>query len=152
MPKRTSIALTGSMAHHPEVQHEVAEMRIALRTPPEALLERTCADWADGVEYEDWPVRLVADAVLRDQPGLRASSTAPSTSAEVPVRSNGTGWSRSSATCAWVVSTPANTLLAHELIGKLSLGIDPDSPQRVGLTSFPTSRQRLGGIRHQAFE
>ena len=30
MPKRTSIALTNSMAHHPEVQHEVAEMRMAL--------------------------------------------------------------------------------------------------------------------------
>ncbi|MCL2396316.1 MAG: acyl-CoA/acyl-ACP dehydrogenase, partial [Acidimicrobiaceae bacterium] len=28
IPKRTSIALTASMAHHPEVQHQVAEMRI----------------------------------------------------------------------------------------------------------------------------
>ncbi len=27
---------------------------------------------------------------------------------------------------------PGNTLLAHELIGKMSLGIDPDSPQRWG--------------------
>ena len=59
MPKRTSIALTNSMAHHPEVQHNVAEMRIAYDAA-EAMLERTCADWAAGVEHEDWPVRLVA--------------------------------------------------------------------------------------------
>ena len=31
MPTRTSIALTDSMAHHPEVQHHVAKMRMALR-------------------------------------------------------------------------------------------------------------------------
>ena len=30
-PQRTSVALTSSMAHHPEVQHHVADMRIALR-------------------------------------------------------------------------------------------------------------------------
>jgi alkylation response protein AidB-like acyl-CoA dehydrogenase len=27
---------------------------------------------------------------------------------------------------------PGNTVLAHELIGKLCLGIDPDDPQRGG--------------------
>jgi alkylation response protein AidB-like acyl-CoA dehydrogenase len=27
---------------------------------------------------------------------------------------------------------PGNTMLAHELVGKLCLGIDPDSPQRWG--------------------
>ena len=59
MPTRTSIALTRSMAHHPEVQHNVAEMRIALDAAT-ALLERTATDWADGANYEDWPVRLVA--------------------------------------------------------------------------------------------
>ena len=32
MPERTSIALTRSMAYHPEVQHYVAEMRMDLET------------------------------------------------------------------------------------------------------------------------
>ena len=58
MPQRTSVALTRSMAHHPEVQHHVAEMRMAYDAA-EALLERTTADWATGVEHADWPVRLV---------------------------------------------------------------------------------------------
>ena len=39
MPQRTSVALTRSMAHHPEVQHNVAEMRIALDAA-EAMLDR----------------------------------------------------------------------------------------------------------------
>ena len=50
LPRRTSIALTRSMAHHPEVQHNVAEMRMAYDAA-EALLERTAADWATGVEH-----------------------------------------------------------------------------------------------------
>src|SRR6185503_8184921 len=54
----TSIALTNSMAHRPEVQHLVADMRIAYDAA-EALLERTAADWTNGVEHADWPVRLV---------------------------------------------------------------------------------------------
>ena len=64
MPQRTSVALTRSMAHHPEVQHHVAEMRMALDAA-EALLERTAADWATGVEHADWPVRLVGHPPVR---------------------------------------------------------------------------------------
>ncbi len=30
LPNRSSVAMTRSMAHHPEVQHQVSEMRIAL--------------------------------------------------------------------------------------------------------------------------
>ena len=60
MPTRTSIALTGSMANHPEVQHHVAKMRMALDAA-EALLDRTAGDWEAGVQHADWPVRLVAN-------------------------------------------------------------------------------------------
>ncbi|MEP7203106.1 MAG: acyl-CoA dehydrogenase family protein, partial [Ilumatobacteraceae bacterium] len=58
MPKRTSVALTRSMAHHPGVQHNVSEMRISLDAC-EALLDRVTTDWATGVPHADWPVRLV---------------------------------------------------------------------------------------------
>ena len=47
-----------SLAHHPEVQHLVADMRISYDAA-EAFLERTCADWTAGVEHPDWPVRLI---------------------------------------------------------------------------------------------
>ena len=106
MPKRTSIALTRSMAHHPEVQHNVAEMRIALDAA-EALLERTAADWATGVA-----ARRLAGAPRRHP--ARSSSTRPTTSSTgrstcraAARSSSATGSSRSSATCAWAASTPA---------------------------------------------
>ena len=41
LPRRTSVALTRSMAYHPEVQHTVADMRIALEGA-EAHLDRVC--------------------------------------------------------------------------------------------------------------
>src|SRR5437764_6653928 len=58
MPKRTSVALSRSMAHHPGVQHSVSEMRIALDAS-EALLEKVVSDWTNGVPHADWPVRIV---------------------------------------------------------------------------------------------
>src|SRR6201999_276327 len=52
LPRRSSIALSGSMAHHPEVQHQVAEMRIAYDAA-EALIQATARDWTAGVEHPD---------------------------------------------------------------------------------------------------
>ncbi len=70
MPKRTSVALTHSMAHHPEVQHNVSEMRISLDAS-EALLERVCTR----LGHRSAPRRLAGAAgrrpALHHQPGLR---------------------------------------------------------------------------------
>ena len=130
MPKRSSIALTNSMAHHPEVQHNVAEMRIAYDAA-EALLERTAADWSEGVEHEDWPVRLVAtryfvinqafDIVDRALDLSGGAAAFKRNRLEQIFRDVRMGRFH-----------PGNTLLAHELVGKLCLGIDPDNPLRWG--------------------
>ena len=65
---RTSVALTRSMAYHPGVQHDVAEMRIHLEAI-NAHLDRVCDDWANGVDHGmDWPTKIVAckyDVVTR---------------------------------------------------------------------------------------
>ena len=56
MHRRGSIAMTRSMAYHPEVQHEVAEMRIDLEAI-DAHLARICDDWATGVDHGvEWPL------------------------------------------------------------------------------------------------
>ena len=130
MPKRTSIALTRSMAHHPEVQHGVADMRIALDAA-EALLEKTAGDWAAGVEYADWPVRLVAARSFIHGKAYEIVDTALDLS-------GGAGAFKRNRLEQLFRDIrmgrfhPGNTLLAHELIGKLCLGIDPDDPQRWG--------------------
>ncbi|MDQ1533992.1 MAG: hypothetical protein QOF28_1753, partial [Actinomycetota bacterium] len=130
MPKRTSIALTNSMAHHPEVQHLVAEMRVAYDAA-EALLERTAADWTNGVEHADWPVRLVGTRffVINQSFDIVDRAFDCSGGAGVFKRNRLEQLFRDVRMGRF---HPGNTLLAHELVGKLCLGIDPDSPQRWG--------------------
>lgn len=130
MPKKTSVALTRSMAHHPEVQHEVAEMRIALDASA-ALLERTASDWANGVDHPDWPVRLVATRhrVINESFGVVDRAMDLTGGAGAFKRSRIEQIFRDARMGRF---HPGNTLLAHELIGKLCLGVDPDDPVRWG--------------------
>jgi alkylation response protein AidB-like acyl-CoA dehydrogenase len=130
LPQRTSVALTHSMAHHPEVQHQVAEMRVAYDAA-EAMLERTCADWAAGVEHADWPVRLVGTRhfVINQAYNIVDRALDVSGGAGAFKRNRLEQLFRDVRMGRF---HPGNTLLAHELIGKLCLGIDPDSPQRWG--------------------
>ncbi len=130
MQKRTSIALTYSMAHHPEVQHNVAEMRIAYDAAA-ALLERTAADWANGVEHEDWPVRLVATrSFVIDQAFAIVDRALDLSGGAAAFKRN--RLEQIFRDVRMGRFHPGNTLLAHELIGKLCLGIDPDDPLRWG--------------------
>jgi alkylation response protein AidB-like acyl-CoA dehydrogenase len=128
MPQRTSVALTGSMANHPEVQHEVAEMRMA-HDAAEALLERTAADWAAGADHGDWPVRLVAtrQVVINHAIDIVDRALDLSGGAGAFKRSRIEQLYRDVRMGRF---HPGNKLLAHELIGKLCLGIDPDASPR----------------------
>jgi len=130
MPKRTSVALTNSMAHHPGVQHNVSEMRISLDAC-EALLDKVVTDWTNGVPHADWPVRLVAarhfiinqayDIVDRAMDLSGGSAVFKSNRLEQIFRDVRMGRFH-----------PANTMLTHELVGKLVLGVDTDDPVRWG--------------------
>lgn len=130
MPKKTSVALTRSMAHHPEVQHQVAEMRIALDASA-ALLERTAGDWANGVDHADWPVRLVATRhrVINESFGVVDRAMDLTGGAGAFKRSRMEQIFRDARMGRF---HPGNSMLAHELIGKLCLGIDPDDQLRWG--------------------
>jgi alkylation response protein AidB-like acyl-CoA dehydrogenase len=130
MPQRSSIALTRSMAYHPEIQHNVAEMRIALDAA-QALLDRTTTDWAQGVAHEDWPVRIVGtryfvinqafDIVDRAMDLSGGAAAFKRNRLEQIFRDARMGRFH-----------PGNTMLAHEVIGKLCLGVDPDDSLRWG--------------------
>ncbi len=130
MPKRTSLALTNSMAHHPEVQHNVADMRIAYDAA-EALLERTSADWASGVAHEDWPVRLVATRSFVIDRALDMVDTA------LDLTGGAGAFKRNRMEQLFRDVRmgrfhPGNRMLAHEVIGKLCLGVNPDVDPRWG--------------------
>ncbi|MBA3288024.1 MAG: acyl-CoA/acyl-ACP dehydrogenase [Acidimicrobiia bacterium] len=131
MHRRTSIALTRSMAYHPEVQHQIAEMRIHLEGMT-AHLDRVCDDWAAGVDHGmDWPAKIVAckyDVVTRAWAVADAALDL----------TGGSGIFRRSRfeqlfrDCRLGRIHPGNSLLTHELVGKLSLGINPDEQPRWG--------------------
>jgi alkylation response protein AidB-like acyl-CoA dehydrogenase len=58
--KRTSLALTRSMAYHPEVQHNVAMMATRLEAM-DAQLDRVTSDWTSNVDHgAKWPLKLVS--------------------------------------------------------------------------------------------
>jgi alkylation response protein AidB-like acyl-CoA dehydrogenase len=130
MHERTSVALTRSMAYHPGVQHRVAEMRMALDTIDWSV-ERIAADWAAGVEHADWPIRLVSMKYTATNNAFKIVDMALDLT-------GGSGIFKRSRIeqqfrdCRLGRIHPANDLLAHELVGKLSLGINPDEAPRWG--------------------
>ena len=129
--ERTSVALTRSMAYHPGVQHDVAEMRIHLEAI-NAHLDRVCDDWANGVDHGmDWLVKIVAckyDVVTR---AFAVVDTALDLTGGAGI------FKRSRIEQLFRDARlgrihPGNSLLTHELVGKLSLGINPDEQPRWG--------------------
>jgi alkylation response protein AidB-like acyl-CoA dehydrogenase len=129
--KRTSIALTRPMAYHPEVQHHVAEMRMALESI-DALVSRVAADWSNGVDHgADWAVKIIAAKHVATTLGFQVVDTAMELTGGAGVfkRNRMEQLFRDARMGRF---HPANTLAAHEVVAKLSLGINPDELPRWG--------------------
>jgi alkylation response protein AidB-like acyl-CoA dehydrogenase len=129
--ERTSLALTRSMAYHPEVQHHVAKMRIDLETV-DALVERTASDWANGVDHGmDWPVKIVATKYVASHKAFEIVDRAIDLSGGAGIfKRNRLEQLFRDIRLGRI--HPANELLAPELVGKLSLGLNPDEGPRWG--------------------
>jgi alkylation response protein AidB-like acyl-CoA dehydrogenase len=128
---KSSLALSRSMAHHPEVQHHVADMRIHLEALT-AHLDRVCDDWSNGVDHGmDWPTKILAckhDVVTR---AWAVVDTAIDVTGGAGIfKRNRLEQIFRDARLGRI--HPGNTLLTHELVGKFSLGINPDERPRWG--------------------
>jgi alkylation response protein AidB-like acyl-CoA dehydrogenase len=129
--KRTSVALTRSMAYHPEIQHRVAEMALALEGASPQV-ERIAEEWATGVDHGPrWPMKLVAakeNAVVAAQKVVDIAMTV----------SGGAGMFKRNELERLYRDVraggfhPANSLLVHEIVGKTVLGIDLGEQPRWG--------------------
>ncbi|MDB5651012.1 MAG: Acyl-CoA dehydrogenase [Hyphomicrobiales bacterium] len=129
--KKKSLALTRSVAYHPEYQHCAAEMTIAIDAM-EAHLDRVADDWSAGVDHgEQWSARIVAmkyhvvesakrvvDLAMEMSGGAGLFKTNELERLYRDVRAGG--------------FHPANSALAHEIIGKTTLGIRLDEAPRWG--------------------
>ncbi len=129
--RRTSLGLTRSMAYHPEVQHQIAEMRLALETG-RAIVDRTTGDWSTGVDHGgEWPLKIMVAKYVAVTNAWKVVDTAMDVS-------GGSGIFRRNRIeqlfrdARLGRAHPASSALTHELVGKFSLGIDPDEQPRWG--------------------
>ena len=57
---KTSLALTRSMAYHPEIQHVIADMVIEIESIGPQI-EKAAQDWSDRVDHgHNWGIKLIA--------------------------------------------------------------------------------------------
>jgi alkylation response protein AidB-like acyl-CoA dehydrogenase len=131
LPTRTSVALTRSMAYHPEAQHLVADMRMSLEAA-DAFVDRVAQDWSEGVDHSmDWPVKIVSAKHFAVTQAFRVVDLALDLSGGAGIFTRNR-LERLFRDCRLGRIHPTNELLVHEIVGKLSLGIDFDDPQRWG--------------------
>ena len=129
--KRKALALTRSFAYHPEVQHNIAQMAFRFDAA-EALVEKIADEWSRGVDHGGaWPAKLIS-----------AKHNAVEAAKDIVDRamaiSGGTGMFKGNelerlyrdVRCGGF--HPANTLLAPEFVGKITLGVDPGEQPRWG--------------------
>lgn len=129
--KRTSLALSRSMAYHPEVQHTAAEINLAL----DAIgphLEKVAEDWSNGVDHgAQWPSKIVSAKYHAVEAAGRIVDLALDLS-------GGFGMFKTSELERLYRDVragrfhPANSALVHEIIGKTALGIGLDESPRWG--------------------
>lgn len=128
--KRTSIALTRPMPYHPEIQHGIAEIAMDLETMGPHV-EAIAVDWSEERVGFDWFLRLIAMKHRTVEAGFRIADTALDLS-------GGSGMFKTNELERLFRDAragrfhPANPMLTHEIVGKMSFGITPDEKPRWG--------------------
>jgi alkylation response protein AidB-like acyl-CoA dehydrogenase len=128
--KKTSIALSRSMAYHAEIQHNVAEMVINYETIGPQL-ERVAEDWSSGVAHPDWPIKIVGAKYHAVETAWRIIDTAFDLAGGFGIFKK-SPFERLFRDARLGRIHPGNSALTHELIAKLTLGISPDEQPRWG--------------------
>jgi alkylation response protein AidB-like acyl-CoA dehydrogenase len=129
--QKKSVGMSRSMAYHAEVQHNVAEMVLEL----EAIgpqLEKTAQDWSDGVDYgAGWVTKIVAAKYRAVEGSWRVIDLALELAGGFGIF-KASPFERLFRDARLGRIHPANGMLTHELIAKLTLGINPDEQPRWG--------------------
>ena len=129
--KKHAMALTRSMAYHPEVQHGVAEMGIELEGIGPHL-DRIAADWCAGVDHGAmWVAKLFAAKYHAAEASWRVVDRAMDLSGGFGIFRRA-GLERLFRDARLGRIHPANSMLTHEIVGKSLLGISPDEQPRWG--------------------
>jgi alkylation response protein AidB-like acyl-CoA dehydrogenase len=129
--KKKSMAITRTMAYHPEVQHGIAEMGIELEGVGPHL-DRIADDWSTGVDHGAmWPAKLFAAKYHAVESSWRVVDRAMDLSGGFGIFRRA-GLERLFRDARLGRIHPANSMLTHEIVGKSLLGISPDEQPRWG--------------------
>jgi alkylation response protein AidB-like acyl-CoA dehydrogenase len=129
--KKTSLALTRSMAYHPEMQHAAAEMSLRIQAMGPQL-EKVCRDWVNGVDHgAEWPALIVGMKYNVVEGAKKVVDIAME-------MSGGAGYYKRNELERLYRDVraggfhPANAQLTHEIVGKTALGVGLDEQPRWG--------------------
>jgi alkylation response protein AidB-like acyl-CoA dehydrogenase len=130
--KKTSMGISrGSMMYHPAVQNGIAQMAMEV----EAIgpyLDRLADDWTNGVDHGmAWPLKIVAAKHRAVESAWKVADNALELAGGFGIFA-ASGIERLLRDARLGRIHPASPALAHEIVGKLSLGINPDEQPRWG--------------------
>lgn len=126
-----SLALTRSMAYHPEVQHAIAQMVIELESIGPHL-DRIADDWSNGVDYgAEWPSKLFAAKYHAVEGSWKVVDLGLEIAGGAGIFRSA-GYERLLRDARLGRIHPANAFLTHEVVGKTALGIGLDEQPRWG--------------------
>jgi alkylation response protein AidB-like acyl-CoA dehydrogenase len=126
-----SLALSRSMAYHPEIQHAIAEMVIELESIGPHL-ESVAQDWSNGVDHgAEWPSKIFAAKYRAVEGSWRVVDLGLDiTGGSGIFRSS--GYERLLRDARLGRIHPASSFLTHEVVAKTALGISLDEQPRWG--------------------
>lgn len=128
---KRSIALSRPMIYHPEVQHRIAQMQLAL-DPIEPHLERIAQDWSSGVDHGAlWPAKILSAKYHAVESAWRVVDLAMEVAGGFGIFKR-SGLEQIFRDARLGRIHPGNSMFTHELVGKTVLGIDPDEMPRWG--------------------
>jgi alkylation response protein AidB-like acyl-CoA dehydrogenase len=129
--KKTSLAVSRSMAYHPEIQHAAAEMALEIEAVGPHI-ERIAQDWSAGVDHgAQWPAKIVATKYHAVESAKRVVDIALDMSGGAGMfKANELERLYRDVRCGGF--HPANSALVHEIVGKTTLGVGLDEQPRWG--------------------
>jgi alkylation response protein AidB-like acyl-CoA dehydrogenase len=129
--KKTSLALSRSMAYHPEIQHAIAEMVIELESI-EPHLEKVAEDWSNGVDHgAQWPAKIFAAKYHAVEGAWRVVDRGLDLAGGAGIFRS-LGYERLVRDARLGRIHPASSFLTHEVVAKTALGISLDDQLRWG--------------------
>jgi alkylation response protein AidB-like acyl-CoA dehydrogenase len=128
---KSSMALTRSMAYHPEIQHTIADMVIELESIGPHL-DTVAREWSQGVDHgAQWPLKIFSAKYRAVEGSWRVVDLGLEVCGGAGIFRS-VGYERLIRDARLGRIHPANSFLTHEVVAKTALGISLDEQPRWG--------------------